>query len=54
MTWAQNITQASTGEELAKGEVVLVAYDYKEGKTISIPREWREKIMEFEGLKLEG
>jgi acyl-CoA thioester hydrolase len=53
MTWEQNIVEASTGQELAKGELVLVAYDYKEGKTISIPREWREKIIEFEGLKLE-
>jgi acyl-CoA thioester hydrolase len=54
MTWAQNIIQAGTGKELATGEVVLVAYDYKEGKTISIPREWREKIIEFEGLQPEG
>ena len=52
MTWAQNIVDAKTGKELAKGEVILVTYDYEEEKTISIPREWREKIIEFEGLKV--
>lgn len=50
MTWAQNIVDAKTGRELAKGEVVMVAYDYKEEKTINIPREWREKIKAFEDL----
>jgi acyl-CoA thioester hydrolase len=50
MTWEQNIIDADTDKELAKGEVVVVAYDYKEEKTISIPQEWREKIIAFEGL----
>jgi acyl-CoA thioester hydrolase len=54
MTWEQNIVDADTGKELAKGEVVIVTYDYKEGKTISIPQEWREKITQFESLTLEG
>ena len=49
MTWQQNIVDADTGKELAKGEVIIVAYDYKEEKTISIPQEWREKITQFEG-----
>jgi acyl-CoA thioester hydrolase len=53
MTWEQNIVDADTGKELAKGEVVIVTYDYKEGRTISIPQEWRERIIEFEGLRLE-
>jgi acyl-CoA thioester hydrolase len=52
MTWEQNIVDGTSGKELAKGEVVIVTYDYKEEKTISIPREWREKIIEFEGLEL--
>jgi len=51
MTWAQNIVDAKTGKELAKGEVVLVAYDYREQRTINIPHEWREKIKAFEQLK---
>jgi acyl-CoA thioester hydrolase len=50
MTWEQNIVDAETGRELARGEVVIVTYDYKQEKTISIPQEWREKITEFEGL----
>ena len=52
MTWEQNILDADTGKELAKGEVVIVTYDYKEGKTIPIPQEWRERITEFESLKV--
>ena len=48
MTWKQNIVDADTGSELAKGEVVMVAYDYHAGKTIPIPDEWKEKITLFE------
>ena len=49
MTWEQNIVDADTGKEFARGEVVIVTYDYKEEKTIPVPQEWREKISEFEG-----
>jgi len=52
MTWMQNIVDAKTSKELAKGEVIMVTYDYKEEKTINIPHEWREKIKAFEGLKV--
>jgi acyl-CoA thioester hydrolase len=52
MTWEQNIIDAETGKVLAKGEVVMVTYDYRVEKTISIPHEWREKIKAFEGLKV--
>ena len=48
MTWAQHIVNVKTGKELAKGEVVMVTYDYKEEKTINIPHEWREKIKALE------
>jgi len=50
MTWEQDIVDARTGRELAKGEVILVTYDYGAEKTINIPHEWREKIKDFEGL----
>jgi acyl-CoA thioester hydrolase len=50
MTWEQNIVDADTGRELSKGEVIIVTYDYKTEKTISIPPEWREKFSKFEGL----
>lgn len=49
MTWEQSIVDADTGKELAKGEVILVTYDYQNEKTVPIPREWREKISTFEG-----
>ena len=52
MTWMQNIVDAKTSKELAKGEVIMVTYDYKEEKTVNIPHEWREKIKAFEGLKV--
>ena len=52
MTWDQNIIDADTGRELARGELIIVMYDYKQEKTIPIPQEWREKITAFEGLKV--
>lgn len=52
MMWEQNIIDADTGKELSKGEVIIVTYDYQDGKTISIPQEWRETIVQFEGSKV--
>jgi acyl-CoA thioester hydrolase len=53
MTWEQNIVDADSGKEIAKGEVVMVTYNYREAQTISIPENWRRKIIEFEGLEQE-
>ena len=50
MTWKQNIVDTDSGRELARGEVIIVTYDYKQEKTIPIPQIWREKFIEFEGL----
>lgn len=52
MAWEQNIMDTETGRELSKAELVIVAFDYKEEKTISVPQNWREKIIEFEGLRV--
>ena len=52
MTWAQNIVDIKTGKELAKGEVIIVTYDYEQGKAINIPHEWREKIIKFESISV--
>ena len=52
MTWEQNIVDAESGREIVKGEVIIVTYDYKEEKTVSIPQEWRKKITQFEGLNV--
>jgi len=49
MMWEQNIVDTDANKELAKGEVVMVTYDYRVGKTISIPDVWKEKISKFEG-----
>src|SRR5271157_5637352 len=50
MTAEQNIVNYDSGKEMAKGEIVMVAFDYQSKKTISIPEEWRNKISRFEGL----
>ena len=50
MTVEQCVMNADTGEMLAAGTVILVTFDYREHKTISVPDEWREKISSFEGL----
>ena len=50
MTWEQNIEDADMGKEIAKGEIVMVAYDYGRRKSIPIPQEWRNKIAGYEGL----
>ncbi|MGE5377551.1 MAG: acyl-CoA thioesterase [Bacteroidota bacterium] len=52
MTWEQNIVDAETGRELAKGKVVMVTYNYQTQKTIPVPAPWRETITRFEGLGL--
>lgn len=52
MTWEQNVMDADSGKELSKGKLVIVTYDYETGKTIPIPQAWREKISEFESLKV--
>jgi acyl-CoA thioester hydrolase len=35
-------------EELARGCSVLVAYDYRSGKSMVIPEDWRKVVQEFE------
>jgi acyl-CoA thioester hydrolase len=52
MTWEQNIVDADTGREVARGEVIIVTYDYKDEKTIPVPQEWRERITVFESSNI--
>ena len=52
MDWKQDIVDADTDKEIARGEIIMVTYDYREGKTIPIPQEWREKISTFERLNV--
>lgn len=44
------IEDAETGQILADGSSVLVAYDYYTSSTIPIPENWRKAIIEFENL----
>ena len=50
MTVEQNVVHAETGEVFAEGEVVMVAFDYHQGKSIPVPQEWRDAVNKFEGL----
>ncbi len=52
MTWEQNIIDVESRKEIAKGEVIMVTYDYRAEKTILIPQEWREKISTFERISV--
>ena len=52
MKWSQNIVDVKSGREIAKGEVVMVTYDYRAEKTIPIPQVWREKISTFEHINV--
>lgn len=47
---AYEIQDEASGEVLATGETVMVAYDYRTERSIPIPAVWREKISAFEGL----
>ena len=48
MTVEQAVVHAETGQVYASGTVILVAYDYRQHKSISVPEEWREKMGLFE------
>jgi acyl-CoA thioester hydrolase len=43
-----SIQDRETGEEMASGRAVLVAYDYRTGQTLRVPDHWREVIESFE------
>ena len=43
---------AGENEEIATAESVLVAFDYSDMKSISVPAKWRQAIAAFEGKDL--
>jgi acyl-CoA thioester hydrolase len=53
MTVDQNIVHAETGEVLASGQVILVAFDYRTNKSKPIPDGMRTKIAAFEGIEVQ-
>ena len=48
LTMEYCIEDAESGQELATGSSVLVAYDYRERRSIPISSSWREAIDAFE------
>jgi acyl-CoA thioester hydrolase len=44
------VRDTRSGERLATGRTILVAYDYRQGRSIAVPAEWRRAIESFEGL----
>jgi acyl-CoA thioesterase FadM len=46
-----SLEDGASGQLLATGASVLVAYNYRESATISIPDDWRQTITKFEGLE---
>lgn len=49
-TMVYGLEDPQTGQELATGESVLVAYDYHHHTSIPVPDAWRKSIAEFEKL----
>ena len=52
ITVDQNIVHAETGNVLASGYVILVAFDYHQNKSIPVPEVMRKAISEYEGLEV--
>jgi acyl-CoA thioester hydrolase len=50
ITTEQCVMHAETGEVMASGTVVLVAFDYAAKKPMPVPDGWRKKLSEFERL----
>jgi acyl-CoA thioester hydrolase len=53
LTVEQGLLHAESGEALASGRVILVAFDYHTNKSIPIPDGMRAKISSFEGLEVQ-
>lgn len=53
MDMVHDIEDAESGEVLASGEAVLVAYDYHNNRSVPISEEWRRVISDFEKLPIE-
>jgi acyl-CoA thioesterase FadM len=48
MTMDYRLIDGADGKELATGSTTLVAFDYHEHKTITVPDDWRKKIHQYE------
>ncbi|HUI87428.1 MAG TPA: thioesterase family protein [Anaerolineales bacterium] len=52
ITLEQNIVNTVSGQEMAKGEIVMVTFDYRAKKTTPVPDDWRDRISKFEGPEI--
>jgi len=52
MVYEYAIEDADSGSVLARGEIVSVAYNFREQKSVPVPDEWRKRISDFEGKDL--
>ncbi|HWQ46138.1 MAG TPA: thioesterase family protein [Longilinea sp.] len=50
MTFEYQIEVENSQEVVARGETVMVAYDYHTSTSIPVPDNWREKIGKYEGI----
>ncbi len=50
MTSEYRIEDVRDASEFASGSSVLVAFDYRNNRSVPIPEEWRKAILQFEGL----
>jgi acyl-CoA thioester hydrolase len=50
MTSEYRIEDSRDSSEFASGSSVLVAYDYRNHRSVPIPEEWRRAILQFEGM----
>ncbi len=48
ITFEYILEDADSRKIFAKGEVICVAYNFRNQKTVPVPPEWRNKIAEFE------
>lgn len=54
LTFAFRMVAGPESKLVADGKSVMVAYDNEAGKGIPIPTDWRKKIIEFEGMDING
>ncbi len=50
LTFEYQLEDDATHAALAKGETVMVAFDYHQNSSIPVPEAWREKIALYEGI----
>ncbi len=53
-TVRETVTDADSGKLYADGTVILVAYDYHKHQTTPVPENWRQKLLDYEGIQEHG